>query len=88
MSEGPKRWLVEGRDGAEIGPISTEAVAQAILAGSLSYEVRVSAPEDGDRKWLRAADIPAIADLVEGETSVDTERRALAREAQKTSHKM
>lgn len=51
-------------DGAPIGPIPTEDVADAILTGRLPPDTWVSAPAAS--KWLRATDVPVIASLLEG----------------------
>jgi hypothetical protein len=56
--------LVQGPDG-EIGPISTREVAESILEGKLRYDVLVAAP--GAKKWLRATEVPVIAQIVESE---------------------
>jgi hypothetical protein len=45
--------------------MSTRAVAYAILAGDLPYDVQVAA--EGARKWLRAVEVPVIAQIVESE---------------------
>jgi hypothetical protein len=60
--------------------MSTRAVAHAILAGELPYDVEVAAPgvanvrpadgglhPEGARKWLRAVEVPVIAEIVESE---------------------
>jgi hypothetical protein len=61
--------LIEGEDGVR-RVMSTRDVAEAILAGTLPYGVRVSAPQGN--KWLRAVDVPVIADILDTEpTRVD-----------------
>lgn len=57
-------WYVYQHDGDPLGPWSTEAVANEILAGRLAPDVWVAAP--GGQKWLRALDVPVIHRLVEG----------------------
>ena len=57
-------WYVYQHDGDPLGPWSTDAVAEAMLAGKLAPDVLVAAP--GGSKWLRALDVPVIARLVEG----------------------
>ncbi len=57
-------WYVYQHDGDPLGPWSTDAVAEAILAGKLAPDVWVAAP--GGPRWLRALDVPVIAGLVEG----------------------
>jgi hypothetical protein len=57
-------WYVYQHDGDPLGPWSTDAVAEAILAGKLTPDVWVAAP--GAAHWLRALDVPSIGALVEG----------------------
>ncbi|MDB4933041.1 MAG: hypothetical protein JWP87_13 [Labilithrix sp.] len=57
-------WYVYEHDGDPLGPWSTDAVANAILAGKLAPDVWVAAP--GGPRWLRALDVPVIARLAEG----------------------
>ena len=57
-------WYVYQHDGDPLGPWSTDAVAEAILAGKLAPDVWVAAP--GGPRWLRALDVPIIGRLVEG----------------------
>jgi len=57
-------WYVFQHDDPALGPWSTEDVADAILSGSLAPDVWVAAP-GGDR-WVRALDIPVIAQRIEG----------------------
>ncbi|CAN5925822.1 hypothetical protein BH11MYX4_BH11MYX4_07040 [soil metagenome] len=57
-------WYVYQHDGDPLGPWSTDAVAEAMLAGKLAPDVLVAAP--GGARWLRALDVPVIARLVEG----------------------
>lgn len=57
-------WYVYQSDGDPLGPWSTDAIAEAILAGSLAPDVWVAAP--GGPRWLRALDVPVIGRLVEG----------------------
>lgn len=57
-------WYVYQHDGDPLGPWPTEKVAEEILASRLSPDVWVAAP--GGARWLRALDIPAIGQLVEG----------------------
>jgi hypothetical protein len=57
-------WYVYQHDGDPLGPWSTDAVANAILAGKLAPDVWVAAP--GGPRWLRALDVPVIGRLVEG----------------------
>jgi hypothetical protein len=57
-------WYVYQHDGDPLGPWTTHAVAEAILAGKLAPDVWVAAP--GGRGWLRALDVPVIGALVEG----------------------
>ena len=63
-------WYVHKYDGPPLGPWSTEHIADAILRGELSHEIWVAAP--GGSRWLRALDVPNIAQRVEG---VATRRR-------------
>ena len=58
------RWLVYQVDGAPLGPIATEDIADAILTGKLAPDTLVSAPAAS--KWLRATAVPVIATLLEG----------------------
>ena len=65
----------------DVGPMSTRAIARAILAGELPYDVQVAAPTGGSNlrpaeggrhaggalKWLRAVEVPVIAEIVESE---------------------
>ena len=57
-------WYVYQHDGDPLGPWTTDAVAEAILAGKLCPEIWVAPP--GGARWLRALDVPVIARLVEG----------------------
>jgi hypothetical protein len=57
-------WYVYQHDGDPLGPWSTDAVAESILAGKLAPDVWVAAP--GGPRWLRALDVPVIGRLVEG----------------------
>ena len=57
-------WYVYQHDGDPLGPWSTDAIADAILAGRLAPDVWVAAP--GGPRWLRALDVPVIGRLVEG----------------------
>lgn len=57
-------WYVYQHDADPLGPWSTDAVAEAILAGRLAPDVWVAAP--GGPRWLRALDVPVIGRLVEG----------------------
>lgn len=57
-------WYVYQHDGDPLGPWSTTAVAEAILAGMLAPDVWVAAP--GGPRWLRALDVPVIGRQVEG----------------------
>jgi hypothetical protein len=57
-------WYVYQHDGDPLGPLSTDTVADAILAGKLAPDVWVAAP--GGPRWLRALDVPVIGRLVEG----------------------
>jgi hypothetical protein len=57
-------WYVYQHDGDPLGPWSTDAVAEAILAGRLAPDVWVAAP--GGPRWLRALDVPVIGRMVEG----------------------
>ena len=57
-------WYVYREEGEPIGPWSTAQVAEAVLDGTLSPEAWVAAP--GGSKWLRALDVPVIAQLVDG----------------------
>jgi hypothetical protein len=57
-------WYVFRHDGAPLGPWSTEVIADEILAGRLPPDVWIGLP-GGDR-WLRALDVPLIAQRVEG----------------------
>ena len=57
-------WYVYQDDGEPLGPWTTEAVAESILAGKFSPEIWVAPP--GGARWLRALDVPVIARLVEG----------------------
>lgn len=62
-------WFVYQHDGKHLGPLSTEAVADAILTGKLRPDVWVGAP--GGSRWLRALDVPVIAERID---SVPTAR--------------
>lgn len=57
-------WYIYQHDGDPLGPWSTDAVAEAILAGGLAPDVWVAAP--GGPRWLRALDVPVIGRLVDG----------------------
>jgi hypothetical protein len=57
-------WFVYRVDGPPIGPLSTQAVAEAILGGRLPPDCWVAAP--GGSRWLRAIDVPVIQRIVEG----------------------
>lgn len=57
-------WYVYQHDGDPLGPWSTDAVANEILAGRLAPDVWVAAP--GGPRWLRALDVPVIGRLVDG----------------------
>lgn len=57
-------WYVQRADGAHEGPLETEAVAEAVLAGRLSETALIAAP-GGDR-WVRAIDVPVVARAVSG----------------------
>jgi hypothetical protein len=56
---------VQWPDRGEVGPISTREVAESILEGKLPYDVLVAAPSS--KKWLRAAAVPVISEIVESE---------------------
>ncbi len=55
-------WYVYQHDAAPLGPISTELLADAIVAARISPEAWVAAP--GGPRWIRALDVPVIARLV------------------------
>jgi hypothetical protein len=57
-------WFISRPDGPPDGPLSTEQIAEAILAGTYPPDVYVAAP--GGTKWLRALDVPNIARLIQG----------------------
>lgn len=57
-------WYVYQHDGDPLGPWSTDAIAESILAGKLAPDVWVAAP--GGPRWLRALDVPVIGRLVDG----------------------
>jgi len=63
-------WFIYREDGPPIGPLPTELIAEAILAGTYPPDVYVAAP--GAMKWLRAQDVPNIAKLLQG---IPTRRR-------------
>jgi hypothetical protein len=65
-------WYVYQHDGDPLGPWSTAAIADAILAGKLAPDVWVAAP--GGPRWLRALDVPVIGRLVEGIPTKPTRR--------------
>lgn len=68
------RWLVYRVDGAPLGPVATEDVADAILRGEIAPDTWVSAPTSS--KWLPASAVPVIASILEGtptRRAVDTE---------------
>jgi hypothetical protein len=73
-------WFVFQPNGPPIGPLPTEVIAQAILAGTYPPDVCVAAP--GGNKWLRALDVPNIARLIQ---SAPTRRKA---EAETRSERM
>lgn len=58
------QWFIYREDGPPIGPLPTELVADAILAGTFAPDVLVAAP--GGTKWLKALDVPNIARLIQG----------------------
>jgi hypothetical protein len=66
-------WYVYQHDAAPLGPLSTELLADAILNGRLSPETWVAAP--GGPRWIRALDVPVIADLVRKLPSTPPPRR-------------
>lgn len=57
-------WYVFRVSEAPLGPWTTEAVAEAILAGTLDPTTLVAAP--GGSRWLRACDVPVVARVLEG----------------------
>lgn len=57
-------WYVYQHDGDPLGPWSTEAIADQILAGKLAPDVWVAAP--CGQRWLRALDVPVLSRLVDG----------------------
>ena len=57
-------WYVFQHDAPALGPWSTEVIAEAILTGKLAPDVWVAVP-GGDR-WVRALDVPVIAQRIEG----------------------
>lgn len=57
-------WYVYQHDGDPLGPWSTGAIAEGIMAGKLAPDVWVAAP--GGPRWLRALDVPVIGRLVDG----------------------
>jgi hypothetical protein len=67
--DGWGRWFVYQPDGPPVGPLTAKAVAEAILVGTFPPDVWVMAPHGA--KWLRAMDVPAIAQHA---TSVPTRR--------------
>ena len=66
-------WYVYQHDGDYLGPWPTETVAHEILNGKLGSEVWVAAP--GGERWVRAVDIPVIAQLIEGLPTVPRPKR-------------
>lgn len=58
------QWFVYRSDGPPSGPRSTRAIAEAILAGELSPECWVAAPQG--KRWLKAVEVPAVASIVNG----------------------
>ena len=67
-------WYVYQHDGDPLGPWSTEAIADAILAGKLAPDVWVAAP--GGPRWLRALDVPVIERLASGIPTKRTRRES------------
>jgi hypothetical protein len=63
-------WYVFRHDGPPLGPWPSEQIADAILRGELSPDAWIAAPVG--RRWLRALDVPVIAQRVSG---VPTRRR-------------
>ncbi len=71
-------WYVYRENEAPLGPWTTEAIAEAILAGTLSPETWIAAPAGA--KWLRASAVPVIARLLDGQpTRRGVESAAIAR---------
>ena len=62
-------WYVYQHDAAPLGPLSTELLADAILACRISPETWVAAP--GGPRWIRALDVPVIARLVKKMPELD-----------------
>ncbi len=57
-------WYVFRSDLPPMGPWSTERIADAMLRGELSQDTWVAPP--GGSRWVRALDVPNIAQRVEG----------------------
>ncbi len=55
-------WLVYQEGGAHLGPFAAEVIAQGIAQGRLPEGIFVALP--GGPRWLRAIDLPLIAQLV------------------------
>jgi hypothetical protein len=55
-------WLVYQEGGAHLGPFSAEVIAQGIAEGRLPQGIFVALP--GGPRWLRAIDLPLLAELV------------------------
>jgi len=55
-------WLIYQENGAHLGPWSTEVIAQGIADGRFAEDIFVALP--GGPRWLRAIDLPLIAQLV------------------------
>ncbi len=58
-------WFVYRHEGQHLGPLTTEAVVEQILAGTLGTDVWIAAP--GGPRWLRALEVPIIAQLIDGQ---------------------
>jgi hypothetical protein len=69
-------WYVYRHEAQHLGPLSTEDVAEAILAGRLAPDVWVAAP--GGPRWLRALDVPVISQLIDG---LPTRKRGARRDS-------
>jgi len=57
-------WYVFRGPEDPLGPWTTEAVAESILAGTLEPTTLVAAP--GGTRWLRACDVPVLGRLLDG----------------------
>ena len=57
-------WFVYQHEEKHLGPLTTEALVEAIFSGTIRSDVWIAAP--GGSKWTRALEVPVVARLLDG----------------------